>query len=98
MNDMESVYDANSLLDAFNKSKKGTAWKESVQRYEMNLLRNINQTQKEMKDGPMSRRTSMSSSCMRGEKQGILSQCTSLTVWYRGQSVTMCLSRSSPST
>lgn len=36
MNDMESVYDANSLLDAFNKSKKGTAWKESVQRYEMN--------------------------------------------------------------
>ena len=47
---------------------------------------------------PMSRRTSMSSSCMRGEKQGILSQCTSLTVWYRGQSVTMCLSRSSPST
>lgn len=41
MNDMESVYDANSLLDAFNKSKKGTAWKESVQRYEMNLLRNI---------------------------------------------------------
>ena len=53
MNDMESVYDANSLLDAFNKSKKGTAWKESVQRYEMNLL---------------------------------------------SQSVTMCLSRSSPST
>lgn len=51
MNDMESVYDANFLLDAFNKSKKGTAWKESVQRYEMNLLRNINQTQKEMKDG-----------------------------------------------
>lgn len=51
MKDMESVYDANSLLDAFKKSKKGTAWKESVQRYEMNLLRNINQTQKEMKDG-----------------------------------------------
>lgn len=49
MNDMESVYDANSLLDAFNKSKKGTAWKESVQRYEMNLLRNINQTQKEQR-------------------------------------------------
>lgn len=51
MKDMESVYDANSLLDAFKKSKKGTAWKESVQRYEMNLLRNINQTQKELKDG-----------------------------------------------
>lgn len=51
MKDMESVYDANSLLDAFNRSKKGTGWKESVQRYEMNLLRNINQTQKELKDG-----------------------------------------------
>lgn len=51
MKDMESVYDANSLIDAFNRSKKGTGWKESVQRYEMNLLRNINQTQKELKDG-----------------------------------------------
>ena len=40
MKNMESVYDANSLIDAFNKSKKGTAWKESVQRYEANLLRN----------------------------------------------------------
>ena len=51
MKNMESVYDANSLIDAFNKSKKGTAWKESVQRYEANLLRNVNQTQKELKDG-----------------------------------------------
>lgn len=51
MNDMKSVYDANSLKDAFDKSKKGTSWKESVQRYEMNLLRNINQTQKELMNG-----------------------------------------------
>ena len=51
MKNMESVYDANSLIDAFNKSKKGTAWKESVQRYEANLLRNVNRTQKELKDG-----------------------------------------------
>ena len=51
MKDMRSVYDANSLIDAFNKSKKGTAWKESVQRYEANLLRNVNKTQKELKDG-----------------------------------------------
>ena len=51
MKDMRSVYDANSLIDAFNKSKKGTAWKESVQRYEANLLRNVNKTQKEPKDG-----------------------------------------------
>lgn len=51
MKDMRSVYDANSLIDAFNKSKKGTAWKESVQRHEANLLRNVNKTQKELKDG-----------------------------------------------
>ena len=98
MNDMESVYDANSLLDAFNKSKKGTAWKESVQRYEMNLLRNINQTQKEMKDGTYEQKDFYEFKLHERGKKGILSQCTSLTVWYRGQSVTMCLSRSSPST
>lgn len=51
MKDMESVYDANALLDAFRQAKKGTAWKESVQRYEMNLLRNINHTQKELANG-----------------------------------------------
>lgn len=51
MKDMESIYDANALLNAFRESKKGTSWKESVQRYEMNLLRNINQTQKEIANG-----------------------------------------------
>ena len=51
MKDMESVYDANALLDAFRQAKKGTAWKESVQRYEMNLLRNINHIQKELANG-----------------------------------------------
>ena len=51
MKDMEPVYDANALLDAFRQAKKGTAWKESVQRYEMNLLRNINHTQKELANG-----------------------------------------------
>lgn len=51
MKEMESVYDANALLDSFRKCKKGTAWKESVQRYEMNLLRNIRQTQKELAEG-----------------------------------------------
>lgn len=51
MKDMESIYDANALLNAFRESRKGTSWKESVQRYEMNLLRNINQTQKEIANG-----------------------------------------------
>ncbi len=51
MKDMKSVYDANALLDAFRQAKKGTSWKESVQRYELNLLRNIRHTQKELADG-----------------------------------------------
>lgn len=51
MKDIESIYDANALLNAFRESKKGTSWKESVQRYEMNLLRNISQTQKEIANG-----------------------------------------------
>lgn len=51
MSEMESIYDANALVDAFKKAKKGVSWKESVQRYEMNLLRNVNKTQKELRDG-----------------------------------------------
>lgn len=40
---LNMLCDANLYLDAFNKCKKGSIWKESVQRYEMNLLKNINQ-------------------------------------------------------
>lgn len=40
------MLDANNLRDAFRHSKKGVSWKESVQRYEINELRNINQTVK----------------------------------------------------
>lgn len=40
------IYNANSLYDAFMKAKKGSDWKESVQRYEQNLLLNIYDTQK----------------------------------------------------
>lgn len=38
---LNMLCDANLYLDAFNKCKKGSIWKESVQRYEMNLLKNI---------------------------------------------------------
>lgn len=39
------IYDANNLIEAFNKSKQGVAWKESVQGYEIHLLRNVRDTQ-----------------------------------------------------
>ena len=52
-NDTESMlaylYDANEYIESFKKCKKGSIWKESVQRYEMNLLRNINKTIKAIK-------------------------------------------------
>lgn len=52
-NDTESMlaylYDANEYIESFKKCKKGSIWKESVQRYEMNLLQNINKTIKAIK-------------------------------------------------
>lgn len=40
----EDIYNANSLYTAFKKARRGSAWKESVQRYECNLLLNIYDT------------------------------------------------------
>lgn len=48
---LEKISDANALIDAFKKSREGSDWKESVQRYEMNLLRNVYKTQTEIREG-----------------------------------------------
>jgi len=40
----EAIVDPDNLLKAFKRSRKAVSWKESVQRYEMNLFRNINET------------------------------------------------------
>lgn len=45
------VYDANSLIEAFFKSAKGSAWKQSVQRYEMNLLEETRKLQIALENG-----------------------------------------------
>ena len=49
--DFDQVKDANNLIYSFKKSKAGVGWKASVQRYEMNLLRNINNTVKDLEAG-----------------------------------------------
>lgn len=49
--DFSTVYDINNLIEAFNKCKKDSIWKESVQRYEMNLLKNIYQVHNELMSG-----------------------------------------------
>ncbi len=51
MGDLEIVYDANSLISAFNKCKKNTSWKEAVQKYESNLLLNTYNQQQSLKNG-----------------------------------------------
>ena len=51
MSDLEKVYNANNLILAFDKCKKNTSWKESVQKYEANLLLNTYNLQQSIKNG-----------------------------------------------
>lgn len=48
---IEILSDANALIQAFNLTKKESIWKESVQRYEMNLLRNTYQLRNDLRNG-----------------------------------------------
>jgi hypothetical protein len=45
------VADVDNLYQAFNNSMRGVAWKESVQRYEANALRNIAETRRKLLAG-----------------------------------------------
>jgi hypothetical protein len=49
--DFSRITDPNNLYDAFKKSRREVTWKESVQRYEMNLLTNIAETVQKLKAG-----------------------------------------------
>lgn len=49
--DYENVISANSLVKAARLSKKGVAWKASVQRYHINLLRNTWDLRRKLKSG-----------------------------------------------
>lgn len=48
---LEVVADGNALVDAFYESKKEVSWKASVQRYEMNLLRNTLESKRKLEKG-----------------------------------------------
>lgn len=48
---IEDVADANALYSAARLSMKGVAWKASVQRYEINMLRNIRDSKKTLEAG-----------------------------------------------
>ena len=48
---MKDVYNANNLWDGYLKAREGVEWKESVQKYEANLLLNIYRTRKSIIDG-----------------------------------------------
>jgi hypothetical protein len=49
--DFNRVADIDNLYQAFNSSMRGVAWKESVQRYEANALRNIADTRRKLLAG-----------------------------------------------
>jgi len=52
MNDnIMTISDANNLIDAFNKAKKDSIWKNSSQKYEANLLLNTYHLRKSLRDG-----------------------------------------------
>jgi len=46
-----NIADPNNLCAAFKKSRRGVSWKESIQRYEMNLLRRIAETVRKLMAG-----------------------------------------------
>ncbi len=48
---LEKICNANCLADAFKEAKKETSWKEAVQRYEINLLQNLCDTQQRIRSG-----------------------------------------------
>lgn len=54
--DFDLVANPNSLCSAFKQSRKGVAWKESVQRYEANLLSNVYAARKKLLAGDDVRR------------------------------------------
>lgn len=51
MSYLDIVSDANNLFDAFQMAKRGSDWKASTQRCQMNLLRNISQLRRALRDG-----------------------------------------------
>jgi hypothetical protein len=51
LDNFDLIADPDNLYKAFKKSKKEVSWKESVQRYEMNLLTNISLTHKKLLAG-----------------------------------------------
>lgn len=54
--EMKVLSDANQLIEAFNRTKKESIWKESVQKYEANLLRNTYLLKTSLRDGTYKQR------------------------------------------
>lgn len=50
MSNLDAISDPNNLLDAFRKASNGSIWKSSVQKHEINLLKNIRQTQLDLQN------------------------------------------------
>lgn len=51
MNNLEKLADPNNLIEAYKRASSGSDWKASVQKYEINLLKNIRKTQLDLLNG-----------------------------------------------
>lgn len=85
--DFGRVVDANNLVLAFKKSQSGVSWKASVQRYEMNLLKNIFETVNLLEAGEdVSRGFIIFWLCERGKMRRI----KSVHIWERVVQRSLC--------
>lgn len=72
--ELENLANANNLISSFYETRSGTDWKESVQRYEINLLQNIRKSQKQILDGSYELKPCVEFQlCERGHKRNIKS-------------------------
>lgn len=72
---LEDICNANNLVNAYYLAAQGTDWKESVQRYELDLLSNVVSTQKDIRRGKYKpKKMIVFHLCERGRTRSIKSQ------------------------
>lgn len=94
---MKDVYNANNLWDGYLKAREGVEWKESVQKYEANLLLNIYRTRKSIIDDTYTQKPMTEFKlCERGHVRQIKAQHVSDRVVQRSFNDNVLIPRTRP--
>ena len=94
---MKDVYNANNLWDGYLKAREGVEWKESLQKYEANLLLNIYRTRKSIIDGTYTQKPMTEFKlCERGHVRQIKAQQVSDRVVQRSFNDNVLIPRTRP--